>query len=260
MHAQKVLDQPVASNACARNSGFHFDQRVSVLTALTRILWMLGLPDQALAHAQQAMDRALDINHSISLCYALSLACTPVAIWTGDWERAARLTHLLQERAKEFSLEYRQAYVEGFELLFRRRQGSTEGLETLTNPATGVILKDLLCTCDAGLADEAALARGESEAGGWCAPELLRLRGERARGAGDPQAASRWFRRGIELARRQQALSWELRCATSLADLLQASGSTAEAHACLLSVVQGFTEGFDTADLHRASALLEQLS
>ena len=201
------------------------------------------------------MDRALEINHSISLCYALASACAPIAMWTGDWERAARLTRLLQERAKAYSLQYWQAYGEGFELVLRRRGGSTEGLEALENAAMGVIHRDLLCTLDAGLADAAALARGESEAGGWCAPELLRLRGENARSAGDPQA-SRWFRRGMELARCQQALSWELRCATSLARLLQVSGSEDEAHQVLASVLQRFTEGFDTADLRQASSLL----
>ena len=256
--AEKLLDQPVVINASARNSGFHFEQRVAVLTGLARNLWMQGYPDQAFAHAQQAMDRALEINHSISLCYALASACTPVAIWTGDWERAARLTRLLLERAKKYSLDYWQAYGEGFELVLRRREGSTEGLEALENPALGLIHRDLLCTLDAQLADEAALARAESEAGGWCAPELLRLRGERARSAGDPEAA-RWFRRGMELARAQQALSWELRNAMSLAKLLKASGSTGEAHEVLGSVVQRFTEGFDTADLRDASAFLAQL-
>ena len=62
----------------------------------------------------------------------------------------------------------------------------------------------------------------------------------------------------MELARCQQALSWELRCATSLASLLQVSGSEGEAHEVLSSVLQRFTEGFDTADLRYASALLAQ--
>jgi len=53
-------------------------------------------------------------------------------------------------------------------------------------------------------------------------------------------------------------LSWELRCATSVARMLQAAGSMAEAHAGLRSVVQRFTEGFDTADLCGALALLAQ--
>ena len=259
-HVQKVLDHPVTSHAAARNSGFHFDQRVAGLTFLTRILWMLGLTDQARASAEQAVVRALEIDHSLSLCFALSMACTPVAIWAGDWVRAARFTRLLQERTTKYSLQYWHAFGQGFGLVLRRRDGSAEGLDTLAHPPTWMSLKDLLCTCDAGLADDAALARGDDEAAGWCGPELLRLRGQREREAGRSQAASALFQRGMALARQHQALSWELRCATSLAGLLEEAGAAPEARATLAPVVQRFTEGFDSADLRHASALLTRLA
>ena len=66
--------------------------------------------------------------------------------------------------------------------------------------------------------------------------------------------------RPLTIARRQQAKSWELRAATSLAQLWQQQGKRAEARQLLAEVYGWFTEGFDTADLQEARALLEELS
>jgi predicted ATPase len=64
----------------------------------------------------------------------------------------------------------------------------------------------------------------------------------------------------LDVARRQQAKSWELRAATSLSRLWQQQGKRAEAHALLAPLYGWFTEGFDTADLQEAKALLEALA
>ncbi|MDQ3012571.1 MAG: hypothetical protein M3X11_17905, partial [Acidobacteriota bacterium] len=64
----------------------------------------------------------------------------------------------------------------------------------------------------------------------------------------------------IEIAQRQSAKSWELRAATSLARLWQQQGKTAEARQMLAEIYDWFTEGFDTADLKEAKALLEELN
>ena len=64
----------------------------------------------------------------------------------------------------------------------------------------------------------------------------------------------------LDAARRQQAKSWELRPATSLSRLWQQQGKRAEAHALLAPIYGWFTEGFDTADLQEAKALLEALT
>jgi adenylate cyclase len=67
------------------------------------------------------------------------------------------------------------------------------------------------------------------------------------------------FRCALDIARRQQAKSLELRAATSLARLWQHQGKRTEAHQLLAEVYGGFTEGFDTADLREAKALLDAL-
>jgi predicted ATPase len=96
----------------------------------------------------------------------------------------------------------------------------------------------------------------------WLEAEICRLRGVLLlRQLGTPQEqAETWMRRALDVARRQQAKSLELRAAMSLARLWQQQGHCAEASELLTPIYGWFTEGFDTADLQEAKALLEGLS
>jgi predicted ATPase len=96
----------------------------------------------------------------------------------------------------------------------------------------------------------------------WWEAEVCRLRGVlRLRQAGTPQAeAEAWLQRALDVARRQEAKSLELRAAMSLARLWQQQGKRAEARALLAPIYGWFTEGFDTADLQEAKTLLEALA
>jgi predicted ATPase len=77
---------------------------------------------------------------------------------------------------------------------------------------------------------------------------------------GTPQAeAEAWLQRALDVARRQEAKSLELRAAMSLSRLWQQQGKRAEAHALLALIYGWFTEGFDTADLQEAKVLLDAL-
>jgi predicted ATPase len=81
------------------------------------------------------------------------------------------------------------------------------------------------------------------------------------RQTGTPQAeVEACFQQALDVARRQQAKSLELRAAMSLARLWQQQGKRAEAHELLAPIYGWFTEGFDTADLHEAKALLDALA
>ena len=93
-------------------------------------------------------------------------------------------------------------------------------------------------------------------------PELYRLKGELALAlAAEHHAdAETYFRQALELTRQQQAKSLELRAAMSLSRLWQQQGKRAEAHEILAPIYGWFTEGFDTADLQEAKALLEALT
>jgi predicted ATPase len=88
-----------------------------------------------------------------------------------------------------------------------------------------------------------------------------RLKGELlAQDASNTAQAEQSFLTAIEIARRQKAKSWELRATTSLSRLLASQGKREEARAMLAEIYNWFTEGFDTADLKGATALLEELS
>ena len=91
-------------------------------------------------------------------------------------------------------------------------------------------------------------------------PEILRLRGELRLKQGDTELAEAGFREAIALARKMGAKAWELRATTSLARLLAKQGRRDEARAMLAEIYGWFTEGFDTADLKDAKALLDELN
>ena len=91
--------------------------------------------------------------------------------------------------------------------------------------------------------------------------ELLRIKGELVllESAADP-VAEQHFLRALDCASRQQALSWELRAATSLARFSRDKHRAAEGCELLRSVYGRFTEGFETADLREAARLLQELA
>jgi predicted ATPase len=95
----------------------------------------------------------------------------------------------------------------------------------------------------------------------WWEAEVHRLQGVlRLRQPGTPQAeAEVWLRQALDVARRQEAKSLELRAAMSLSRLWQQQGKRAEAYELLAPIYGWFTEGFDTADLQEAKALLDEL-
>jgi predicted ATPase len=106
---------------------------------------------------------------------------------------------------------------------------------------------------------EAGIQQSE---GGWLTPELLRLKGELfllGSATAVAERAEDLFRQALDGARRQGALSWELRAATSLARLLRDRDRIDEARDLLAPIYERFTEGFGTADLKTAKVLLDDL-
>jgi predicted ATPase len=96
----------------------------------------------------------------------------------------------------------------------------------------------------------------------WCEAEVNRIAGEIALKSQEPDAARAhaYFERALEAARQQQAKSWELRAAMSMARLWRDQAKRDDARELLAPVYGWFTEGFDTRDLKEAKALLEQLT
>jgi predicted ATPase len=95
----------------------------------------------------------------------------------------------------------------------------------------------------------------------WYEAELYRLKGELLLRRGSPsEEVAACFHQALDVARRQEAISLELRAAMSLARLWQQQGKRTEAHALLAPIYGWFTKGFETADLQEAKALLEALT
>ena len=110
-----------------------------------------------------------------------------------------------------------------------------------------------------GLAEALVLVETTGEL--WYEAELYRLKGDLLlrQAVPDTRQAEACLQQALAVARRQQAKAWELRTAISLSRLWQQQGRRDEAHALLAPVYHWFTEGFDTADLQDAKALLEEL-
>jgi predicted ATPase len=115
---------------------------------------------------------------------------------------------------------------------------------------------------EARLAIDEALDRSNRNEERWCLPELLRIKGELLR-LGQQESATETaegcFVKALAEARRQEALSWELRAATSMAKLWHEQGKSAAAHDLLSGVYDRFTEGLDTLDLRTAHTLIGEL-
>jgi predicted ATPase/DNA-binding winged helix-turn-helix (wHTH) protein len=244
-------------------------------TFLSRILWLQGHPEQAMQTAARTVEQAKATDHARSLCYALGLAACPIALWAGDLDLAQRYIDLLDEQSTRHLLVRWQLVGHCFRGILAGRRGEAVTGATLLQAGFDRLVADqsgrefniqsemALALGRTGRAEEgmAAIEDAIGRAGlgeRWIRPELLRIKGtllalESADGA-EPI-----FREALDDAHAQGALPWELRAATSLAELLREQGRVADAIAILQPVYERFTEGFDKADLKSARALLDRL-
>ncbi|TWI62489.1 putative ATPase [Pseudoduganella lurida] len=245
----------------ASADGFQFDGRVSSLAIHGRLLWLQGLPEQALAVARDGVDEAQRLGHAVSLCFALVLA-VPVALWCGDLALARRCTALMEESARRDSLAHWQFWSRAFRAALQRHAGEpAEPADLLVrHPLCGGLLLDVLPTLHPGLLTPRALVRAEEGRAGWAGAELLRCWGEELVRVGALAQAERTFRRALALAQGQGALAWELRAATSLARLLGARGAGRHGADVLGRAYARCTEGWQTRDVAAAAALLDRLA
>lgn len=259
---------------------FMFDEPVAGRALLGQVLWLQGFPDQATRIVETGVEEALTTGHAISLCDALARGACPVALLAGDLAAAQRAITMLLDHAEQHSLGswntfgrcwrgallIREGDVEnGIPLLEAALAALQEGrLFSLYSSAFLAILAEGLVQADrvleAYMAVERGLERCKEKQELWYAAELLRVKGEIVLRDGSAAAAEQHFRQSIEQARRQEALSWELRAATSLARLQRDRDQIGQAHRLLAEVYARLSEGFATTDLKIAGALLDQLS
>jgi predicted ATPase len=259
-YAERLLAQLAESGPAV--AADEADQHHYTQALLSRILYLQGFPDQAARAARETVTKALSTGHSLMLCYSLISACT-VMLWTGDLKEAQRLAAMLLELADRQSLAYWQIWGLCFDMAAAVRMGHASAgdpLERSQDPLSGSQYLEVFNTVCEELVSEDAIVRAESGRAGWVTAEVLRVRGERLLKAGKPHnEAEAILRNALEIARREGALSWELRAATSLARIWREQGRSREARELLAAVYGRFTEGYDTADLVKAGSLLAQL-
>jgi predicted ATPase len=256
------------------------DPGVNCRVYAARTIWLLGYPEQALACLHDALALAHELSHPFSLAWA---RCFAACVY--QFRRDVPAVYKQAEAAVALSTEQGFPLWVAYGTIFRgwalamQGQGE-EGLAQVRQGitawrATGAALGvPYFCTVLADVYDHLshpedglqALVEAhtlvEQHEERWCAAEISRLWGVLlSRQPGTPQEeAETWLQRALDVARRQQAKSLELRAAMSLSRLWQRQGKRDEARELLAPLYGWFTEGFDTADLQEARVLLDELA
>jgi class 3 adenylate cyclase/predicted ATPase/energy-coupling factor transporter ATP-binding protein EcfA2 len=279
MHLEQGIAyiDPMGQRALALHEGVALGVPCLSYAALT--LWCLGFPTQALRRSQEALTLAQELTHP----YSLVVAQHNVA-WLSQRRREARVVQAQADALLPLATAQGFPQWAGFGTFWQgwalamQGQGDVslaqmhQGMAALL--ATGQTVAWPYCLV---LLAEAAGHVGQVEEGLRLLAEALaaiqereqsdllvetyRLQGElllRQATPDTPQAEA-CFQQALTIARQQQAKSWELRAAMSLCRLWQCQGQRAEAYELLAPIYGWFTEGFDTADLKEAKALLDAL-
>jgi predicted ATPase len=276
--ALKLYD-PMKHGIAAARVGGH-DARVAVLCYRALALWLLGYPDAALADAGHAVSHAHEIEHAATSMHALAhasaiyLHCRDYCSADALLEELARLT---DEKGVAFWKAFGLLNQGALRLLTGKPSDAVHVLTIGINAwqLTGATVfvpwySTYLATAYGRLNQYDDALRTISEATEtvdrtnerWCEAEVARVAGEVALlgSKQDSAKAQRHFERALAVARQQQAKSWELRAAMSLAHLWRDQGKVQQARELLAPLYGWFTEGFDTRDLKEAKALLNELA
>ena len=255
------------------------DVGVALLSFRSACVWQLGYPAASRNDAERAVKNAREIGHAATLMYALYRAasnyiCLP---------RLRRCT-CAARRAYRFGRRKRRPFwkAPGTALrggLFALTGKASDAVRAITSGitslrSTGATLYEpwhlwhlAMAYAELGQPDDArrciddAIDKVERSKEKWCEAEVHRIAGEIALKslAPDTEKAEKYFDRALAVARQQQAKSWELRAAMSMARLWRDQGKPQQARELLAPVYGWFTEGFDTLDLKEAKALLDEL-
>ncbi|MFN2163706.1 MAG: ATP-binding protein [Candidatus Promineifilaceae bacterium] len=258
---------------------FGIDPGVNALVWEALVLWIQGYPEQAEKQSREAIDLAQVLDHPFSLATALEVGAGIMHVLAGKYQ-AAR-TNLktsigLADEQKFGLFQVEGRFYEGFLQVIdgRTQEGIAQMEQSLAAwRGTGMrilytVMLGLLAEAQgqAGQVDEGlqtldeAFAEVESRDERFCESELLRVKGDLLRLRGEESAViESTYQQAIKVARQQEAKSWELRATISLAKLWREKGKIPQARSMLSDVYYWFSEGFDTADLQEAKALLKEL-
>ena len=258
-----------------------FGQDVGAATLCWKSLafWLLGYPEAALADTEHALMVAREIGHSATLMYVLNFSA-----WTHIHCGNYATTNPLVDEFGALKDQTGSVFWGAWGMMQRgcllaltgkasdAVQTITCGVTAMRSTGTTMWMPFWLsylarANAEIGQPDDArrrigeAMAAVETAKERWCEAEVNRIAGEIALLPPEPDVAKAeaHFERALAVAREQQAKSWELRAAMSMARLWRDQGNRDEARDLLAPVYGWFTEGFDTLDLKEAKALLDAL-
>jgi len=258
---------------------FGQDVRVATLSYRSRALWILGYPEAALADSNDALKEAREIGQAATLMFALchvSFTC----ILCGNYAAANASLDQLASLADEKGALLWKAHGMWLRGCLLALTGKTsDAVQMITSARAGwrstgatvfvpfYVSYLTKAYTELGQFDAASCSIGEAITAmettkeTWCEAEVHRIAGEIGLLSPDPDAAKAQahFEHALAVARGQQAKSWELRAAMSMARLWRDQGKRDAARHLLAPVYGWFTEGFDTLDLKEAEALLDEL-
>ena len=256
------------------------DNEVQSLAFLAYTLWTLGYPEQAIKRVNEAIELARAMSHPFSLAFAEQNAAG-LCLFRGAGRAAQAQAETVITLCAEHGITEISTYAtiligaaivkEGlFEEGIAQIQTGLAGLEATGSGLARPFYLGYLAAAYLGIGrlDDAsstlaqAFICADENSDRQHEAELYRLKAELilAQENSNKAQAKNWLQSAIESARRQNAKSLELRATVSLARLIASEGHRDEAHAMLAEIYNWFTEGFDTADLNDAKALLDELS
>ena len=272
-----ALYDPAAHRPLATRFGVN--SGVSVLSLRPLALWLLGCPGVALADADHALKDAREIGQAATLMYALVVgSLTP--IHCGNFGTATtRLDEAVALAEEKGALFWKAFGMMNQGCVITLTGRASDAVQMITSGiaayrSTGATASmplwlSYLARAYAALGkfDDAWRCIGEAMTAveitkeRWWEADIHRIAGEIALKLPQPDAAKAeaYFERALAVARKQQAKSWELRAAMSMARLWRDQGKRQQGCDLLAPVYGWFTEGFDTLDLKQARALLDEL-
>jgi predicted ATPase/DNA-binding winged helix-turn-helix (wHTH) protein len=276
-HLERMLGSAGALDHRSQIVRFQFDQPIAARTFLCRVLCLQGFPEQAMINAERCIQDALSLGHVLSLCHTLMHAACPISIFIRDLAAGERFATDLSRLSAGEGLKIWNLGGRASKAIMLIEHGDFAGglpivqatLDKVRATKVNVFNNQLLGALAEGfgyaglpapglVAVNEALAQSE-ETDRWYIPELLRIKGDLTLRQGDPIGAERLFEDSLDLAGRQGALWWQLRTSTNLAMMLRDQGRSPEALDGLGAIYDRFTEGFSTAHLRSAKALIESL-
>jgi len=274
----ELTQEPAATDGDTIDSRFSHNNRIAALSYLSWTLWPLGYPEQAVTAAKEALLRARRTGHVPLMACVLYQQCFLGAAFGAEGESLTTSA----DNAVAYCVEHRVTAYEHWArvcqaIAFARNDDPRHAIEVMRDAMGAaekihaVFLRPLhighlaavhtsigLPEIALGLLKEAIRIARETEEQ-FFAAELHRLSGEALLEAGNEGGGEVEFIQALTTARAQGARLWELRAAASLARLRRDQGRAAEARDLLAPIYDWFTEGFDTADLKEARALLDAL-